>query len=231
MPMEYNTASTVFFWMVYIPLMLGLPLAFAGYVVVDIMYRGLLPPTGRRRQLSMFLLRLCCLYFAIWFPFLILFLIGNFVRIRPLIHWMGALLSHLQGLVSALFCLTNQAINHAFYLTLTCQPIAREEEIIHGGSSTTGSSEFIRSSFFLSLQNRWGSKKSSTRSQEPVMDLVDDSGVIPAIGIPDSGRSVDHDDRLLQEELAQPPNKFDGEEGDTISDKNNKEEEEIEQEK
>ena len=232
MPMEYSTASTVFFWAVYIPLSLGLPLIFAAYVVFDILYRGLLPPTGRRRQLSMFLLRLCCLYFAIWFPFLVLISTGNFVRISPLVHWIGALLSHLQGMLSALFCLTNKAIYNAFYLTLTCQPIDREEhyesDLIGRGSN--GSSEFIRSSFFSSLQNRWGSTKRtlSQSQQQPtssvIMELADISGVdksaISAMGPQDSSMDPEEELRQLQDEQAQPPDASGGEDNKSDNNKN-----------
>ena len=127
MPMEYDRASTLFFWLVYLPLSLGVPLVFAIYVTADILIYRLLPPTGKRRALSMFLLRLCFLYFAIWLPFLILFLVGNFVVINPLVHWIGAAISHLQGLFSALFCLTNPEIFRSFVILLTCQDASSEE--------------------------------------------------------------------------------------------------------
>jgi hypothetical protein len=125
--MEYSRASTLFFWLVYLPLTLGMPIVFASYVVVDILKNKLLPPTGKRRALTMFLLRLCFLYFAIWLPFLILFLVGNFIIINPLIHWTGAAISHLQGLFSAMFCLTNQDIRTSFGLVITCQPAHLED--------------------------------------------------------------------------------------------------------
>ena len=128
MPMEYNMASTLFFWLVYIPFTLGLPLLYAVYVLVDIIKNKLLPPTGKRRALTMFLLRLCFLYFAVWFPFLVLFLVGNFVVINPLIHWTGAAISHLQGLFSAVFCLTNEDIRRSFILVVKCQPAWVEDE-------------------------------------------------------------------------------------------------------
>lgn len=127
MPMEYNRASSLFFWLVYLPFSLGIPLLFAACVMFDIVRNKLMPPTGKRRALSMFLLRLCFLYFAIWLPFLILFLVGNFVVINPLIHWIGAAISHLQGLFSALFCLTNKDIHRSFVLLVSCQPASTED--------------------------------------------------------------------------------------------------------
>jgi hypothetical protein len=128
MPMEYSRASTLFFWLVYLPFSLGIPVCFAAYVVGDIWYHKLLPPTGKRRRLSMFLLRLAVLYFAVWLPFLILFLLGNFIVINPLIHWIGAVISHLQGLLSAMFCLTNGEIGKAFLEVVTCGQLTKSSE-------------------------------------------------------------------------------------------------------
>jgi hypothetical protein len=128
MPMEYSRASTLFFWLVYLPFSLGIPVCFAAYVVWDIWYHKLLPPTGKRRRLSMFLLRLAVLYFAVWLPFLILFLLGNFIVINPFIHWLGAVLSHLQGLLSAMFCLTNGEIGKAFLEVVTCGQLTKSSE-------------------------------------------------------------------------------------------------------
>lgn len=149
MPMEYDLASTLFFWLVYLPFSLGIPLLFATYVLVDILKNKLMPPTGKRRALTMFLLRLCFLYFAIWLPFLVLFLLGNFIVINPLIHWTGAAISHLQGLFSAMFCLTNHDILKSFYLVVTCQPASRQEEDSQtGGQSTELSLEMVNSGVF-----------------------------------------------------------------------------------
>jgi hypothetical protein len=128
MPMEYNTASTLFFWLVYLPFSLGIPVCFAAYVVFDIWCHKLLPPTGKRRRLSMFLLRLAVLYFAVWLPFLILFLVGNFVVINPFIHWIGAVISHLQGLLSAMFCLTNAEIGRSFVEVVSCGQCTKSGE-------------------------------------------------------------------------------------------------------
>ena len=113
LPIEYDRASTWFFWLVFQPCFLGVPMMYAAYVLFDIYRNKLLPPMGRRRNLSLFLLRLVFLYFAIWFPFLLIACVGNFAVVKPFIIWMGAVISHLQGLVSALFCLTNKDIRQA----------------------------------------------------------------------------------------------------------------------
>jgi hypothetical protein len=113
--MEYDRASTFFFWLVFIPLMMGIPILYATYVVFNIWRRKLLPPIGRRRALAIFLLRLVFLYFAVWLPFLVVSLVGNFVPISPWIFWSGTLISHFQGLMSVVFCLTNKDMRFAVF--------------------------------------------------------------------------------------------------------------------
>eukprot|EP00934_Nitzschia_sp_Nitz4_P004722 Nitzschia sp. Nitz4//scaffold174_size87051//48049//49275//NITZ4_005112-RA/size87051-processed-gene-0.90-mRNA-1//-1//CDS//3329538881//4712//frame0 len=126
-PMEYSLASTLFFWLVFLPFTTGNPLIFATYVTVDIIRNKLLPPQGKRRALSLFLLRLCFLYFAAWFPFIVLFFVGNFVVINPLMSWSAAAISHLQGLFSVLFCLINPDIRRSFFTLVTCQPLTAQD--------------------------------------------------------------------------------------------------------
>ena len=58
MPQEYDLPSTLFFWLVHIPIVFGIPIIYLTYVVVNICKHKLLPPAGRRRKLSLFLLRL-----------------------------------------------------------------------------------------------------------------------------------------------------------------------------
>lgn len=167
MPMEYDRASTLFFWLVYLPMSLGIPLIFASYVTADIFMHKLLPPTGKRRALSMFLLRLCFLYFAVWLPFLVLFLVGNFVVINPVVHWIGAAISHLQGLFSALFCLTNTDISLSFMILVTCRN-ASDEDLLDATDLGTSQDRFVTpspggSSTFSRVVQPWIRRPSSTQ--------------------------------------------------------------------
>jgi hypothetical protein len=124
--MERDLASAIFYWFLFMPAFMGVPLVYAGYVLSDIWRRKLLPPLGLRRALSLFLLRLVCLYFAIWFPFLVLFMIGNFVYVGSWYHFVGSVISHLQGIISVTFCLTNPDIRKAVVILLTCRPANSE---------------------------------------------------------------------------------------------------------
>jgi hypothetical protein len=124
--MERDLASSILYWFVFMPAFMGVPLLYAGYVLWDIYKRQLLPPLGQRRALSLFLLRLVFLYFTVCFPFLVLFTIGNFVYVGSWYHYVGSIISHLQGLMSVLFCMTNPDIKKAVVILLTCRPANSE---------------------------------------------------------------------------------------------------------
>lgn len=119
--MEVDKASTIFYYLVFLPAILVIPICYFFYVMIDIWRRNLLPPLGRRRNLSLFLLRMIALYFTIWFPFLVVSLVGNFVQLSVWVKWAGALISHCQGIVTAVFCLTNPDIMEAFQATIRCR--------------------------------------------------------------------------------------------------------------
>jgi hypothetical protein len=52
--MEYDRASTLFWWLVFVPAFLLIPVTYCSYVIFDIWRRGLLPPAGHPRKLSIY---------------------------------------------------------------------------------------------------------------------------------------------------------------------------------
>lgn len=95
MPMESELASGLFFYLCYVPFSIGIPMAFSVFCAWDISRKQLMPASGRRRTLSMFLFRIILSCFLLWVPFLMLSLVANFVAINRLIIWLGAAMSHL----------------------------------------------------------------------------------------------------------------------------------------
>ena len=108
-----------------------------------------MPPIGRRRNLSLFLLRLVFLYFFAWAPFLFLALIGDFIQLDAWVMWAGALVSHLQGLICAGFCLTNQDVLEAFLAVISCErpPTGGEQHMILESTEGMQESSQRRKSF------------------------------------------------------------------------------------
>jgi hypothetical protein len=154
--MEYDRASTFFFWLAFVPLVMGIPILYATYVVFDIWRRKLLPPIGRRRALAIFLLRLVFLYFAIWLPFVITTLVGNFVPITPWIFWSGTLISHMQGLVSVVFCLTNKDMRFAVWDLVSCGKMELSSSSRRtGGSSSRPNNNYSHAQTGASMTARF----------------------------------------------------------------------------
>jgi hypothetical protein len=150
--MEYDQTSTLFWWLLFVPCFLGLPVAYFTYVIFDIWKRGLLPPMGRRRNLSLYFFRLVFVYFFMWFPFALICTVGNFVNISSWIFWAGAAWSHLQGLASALVSLTKPDIKEAVVSFLCCIRLPDEGAADDFGSSENRRGSSIQTSIMKSLR-------------------------------------------------------------------------------
>ena len=74
MPYEYDTASTIFMWLVFVPFYFGIPYGYVLWIVYDVVYRShLLPPRGRRRQLAVYFFRIIFVFAFLWAPVVFVF--------------------------------------------------------------------------------------------------------------------------------------------------------------
>ena len=103
-PMDYDTASTIFFYCVFFPLLFGIPLAYVCWAAYSIWKHQMLPPTGRRRLLAIYFFRLAAVFLIMWLPGLLLLFVTA-AWLDPWVQWAGGVWSHLQGMVSALVSL------------------------------------------------------------------------------------------------------------------------------
>ena len=71
-PMDYDYASTAFFYGVFFPLLFGIPLAYLLWASYQIYRHDLLPPSGRRRLLAIYFFRLAFVFVIMWTPGLLL---------------------------------------------------------------------------------------------------------------------------------------------------------------
>ena len=51
-PMEFSKASSLFYYLMYVPLLMGIPLLYLQYVAYDVVRNKLLPPKGKRREVG-----------------------------------------------------------------------------------------------------------------------------------------------------------------------------------
>ena len=85
-PLEYSWQSSIFYFLVFMPLLAGIPLIYVCWVCYDIWKRHLMPPTGRRRLLFVYFIRIIGAFVVMWVPFLVLvFMAGGW----PWAVWAG----------------------------------------------------------------------------------------------------------------------------------------------
>jgi len=123
LPVEYDIASTLFFWLLFIPLMIGIPIGYICYVCYDVRKRELLPLSGRVRFLALYFLRIVIVFVGMWLPSII-FIFGVSMRNYHLSVW-GGTWSHMQGLVSAAVCMSKPDVKEAVLNFIRCR--CREE--------------------------------------------------------------------------------------------------------
>mmetsp|Transcript_27214 Transcript_27214/g.44996 ORF Transcript_27214/g.44996 Transcript_27214/m.44996 type:complete len:445 (-) Transcript_27214:1691-3025(-) len=126
-PMEYDFASSLVYWLVFIPAMMVIPIAYAIWVTCDVLWRKLLPPLGRRRALVVYFSRLVFVYLFMWVPFLIVCTLGNVMPLPDWVYWSGAAWAHLQGLVSCYFSTQKADVKECVVAFVAC----REEVVVN----------------------------------------------------------------------------------------------------
>jgi hypothetical protein len=117
-PLEYNKASSLFFYLVFFPLWGGIPLVWALGIGAHVWYFRLMPPPGKRRLLATFFVRIMATYVVEWVPFFIVCLSRS---PSPWLVFAAGSWGHLQGFISSSLALTKPDIWHAFVRLLRCQ--------------------------------------------------------------------------------------------------------------
>ena len=173
-PMETaDRATTFFFYLVFVPMIMFVPTTYVFGATLHIYWHGLLPPGGKTRKISFFLLRIVFVYLIVWAPFLGIAIIGNFVTIDSWVQFITSVTSHLQGLVTTVVVFyTNPQLRKSMNSVMRCdwktidfeEPEPDEEN--DGGSRWWEMGRRLRSSLKSWRASRRGSssKLSSKRS-------------------------------------------------------------------
>jgi len=118
---DYDDASTIFFWLGFLPLCVLIPLVYVLSCIIRIVRGGMLPPPGQRTTLWMYF-SLIFVFVFMWLPFIIItFVYGP---ASPTVDstwvlWVGAQFSHFQGLATVWAILFKKDIRAAFCGTVT----------------------------------------------------------------------------------------------------------------
>jgi hypothetical protein len=126
-PIDYDTASTIFFYCVFFPALMGIPMGYVMYVLYMIQKHDLMPPTGKRRLLALYFFRLAAVFVFMWLPALVfLFIVSAWVP--HWVVWAGGAWSHMQGLVSTALSLMKPDIGQTTRNFVTCGYYDGEED-------------------------------------------------------------------------------------------------------
>jgi len=111
LPAGYDTTSEIFFWLVFAPAFLLVPLAFILVISVRAWKEGALQHASRARSLAVFYMRILMVFLLFWAPTVLLMYIVPLHEVW--VGWAGGTWSHLQGLFTALLCLTKKDVQEA----------------------------------------------------------------------------------------------------------------------
>jgi len=110
---EENWQHTVTWWVLYAPLLYGIPYLYAMYVFYDVVLRSkLLPALGKRRELSVYFFRIGFVFLFMWMPAISVLYIFRGLW-TPWVTWATSLFGHFQGMASALLTLYKQDVREA----------------------------------------------------------------------------------------------------------------------
>lgn len=133
LPLEYNKMSTIFMWCVYLPLWIGIPYFYVVYVAVDIWWRRLMPPRGRRRALAIYFFRIVGVFVLMWGPVFVM--TYAFAGMSPWLVFVASIWAHMQASVSAVVALLKPDVAEAARQLATCKLSALlgwvEEDVSH----------------------------------------------------------------------------------------------------
>ena len=127
LPIDFSTRSTLFFWLVYFWLWIGLPIVYVLYVWVDVRRRKLLPKSGRTRSVAIFFARITFVFLLMWLPTVIaIYIIG---ASSAWFSFLGGAWSHLQPAVSIGVSLLKGDIREAFLDFVKCRSFTQNTAV------------------------------------------------------------------------------------------------------
>ena len=127
LPMEFDRASSLFFWLAFYPLMNAVPLAYGVWVTIDITRNGLLPPQGKKREIAVFFFRIVVVFVVMWLPSIVFFYAGSGINIW--VVYFSGIWAHMQGAVSAAVSMLKSDIRFAVLDFLFCRTLKANRDL------------------------------------------------------------------------------------------------------
>ncbi|CAJ1947791.1 unnamed protein product [Cylindrotheca closterium] len=132
LPMAYDNTSLAFLFLVFGPCCFVVPFLYICHVVIDILWKQLLPPKEKRKRLLIFF-GLIITYFFIWVPTIVLtYILGYWMT--SWYTYFGAVWGVSQGFISAAVCLLKADIQQACRKFVGCQHHGADDMRMSGAS-------------------------------------------------------------------------------------------------
>lgn len=121
LPFQYSIAANLFWYLLFIPVFAGIPLLYIVWVVVDIYRKRLLPPHGKRRELTIYFFRITFVFIGFWIPTVFAYYI--FRGLHPWGMFAFGVYTHSSGGVSAILSTFKPDVGKAVWEFVTCRSL------------------------------------------------------------------------------------------------------------
>ena len=122
LPISFDKASTIVFWVAFFPIMSGFPLLYCFYVVWDVWRKQLLPPPGKRRELMIYFYRITGVFAVMWVPGVFFFYASAVLpKVNVWAIYVASVWSHSQGAVAAAVSMMKEDVYGAVMNLVWCR--------------------------------------------------------------------------------------------------------------
>jgi hypothetical protein len=121
LPMQYDRTALLFWYLVFVPLYIGIPTVYITWVFFDVYYHHLLPASARSRSraLTIFFFRITVIFIVFWTPTVVVYYVVR--GIAPWGMFVIGLWSHSQGAVAALVTFMKPDVKEAVMDFVWCR--------------------------------------------------------------------------------------------------------------
>jgi hypothetical protein len=137
LPVQFSAGANAFWYLLFIPIFMGIPILYVIWIVYDIYAKKLLPPTGKRRELTIYFFRITFIFIFFWMPTVLVYYV--FRGMHPWGMFALGVFTHSAGGVSAIFTTCKPDVGRATKNFLRCKWLQRSP---NAGEDEDGSSNF-----------------------------------------------------------------------------------------
>jgi hypothetical protein len=118
-PVQFSAGANLFWYLLFLPIFMGIPILYVIWIVYDIYAKKLLPPTGKRRELTIYFFRITFIFIFFWMPTVLVYYV--FQGMHPWGMFALGVFTHSAGGVSAIFTTFKPDVGRATNNFLRCK--------------------------------------------------------------------------------------------------------------